>query len=332
MVSIGKKIAARSATPMTGYSMAALLIFPLIFSASPAVAQEPPEIRSLFVIDYAASLSDALSSPQGIFFDKSRRELYVTDAGKKRIVIYDDSGRFLKQIRYRSEANPVKQVVVVEDGRIFLTSIYGSIVVVLDQNGTVLKKIDFSTGYQGPEGKLKTVSLSLGPDGMIYLLTNLMGVVKIDPATLEVTPVALKVMDKEGKPRLKVVLVMTVDPQGRFLFGEMRPGSVVVFRKDGTFEKRFGETGGGPKQISRPTGITVDGEGRIYVLSPVRDMVVMYDREGKYLREWGGPGTTKGLLYDATLITYDGRDRIYTLEPGIDRVQVFHIEERGKEE
>ncbi len=306
-----------------------LLFAPLLIPLN-AFPGEAPGIRSLYVIDYATSLSDTLRSPQGIFFDCAKRELYVSDAGKKRILIYDDNGRFLKQIRYREESNPVKDIVALSDGRIFLTSLYGAEVAVLDQNGEILGKIDFSNGFAGPRGKLSEVSMSLGPDGMIYLLTNLRGIVKIDPKTMEVTPVPLDLKDEKGKPRLKIILVMTVDREGRFLFGEMRPGSVVVFRRDGAFEKRFGESGGGPRQISRPTGITVDGKGRIYVLSTIRDMVLVYDGDGRYLREWGGPGTTKGLLYNATRIIYDGRNRLYTLEPVLNRVQVFKIEEITK--
>ncbi len=290
-----------------------------------ACAQTAPKITSLYVIDYASSISDPLAGPSGFYFDIESRELYVTDSGKKRIVIYDENGRFRTQIRLFEHYGSPQAMVVDGKGRIFLAPSYGHNMVVLDPNGKFLNTIDMAHGFDGPGEKLMALSMAMGPDGKIYLLTNLRGVIRIDPSTDEVTQVDLDVLDPAGKPRLAMVLDLAIDGAGNFLFGEMRPGSVVVFDKEGKYLRRFGESGGGPKQISRPTGITVDKEGRIYVLSTIRDMVIVYDREGNYLREWGGSGTTKGMLYSATKLAYDGRNRIYTLEPGLKRVQAFQI-------
>lgn len=304
----------------------ALLALAMILIPIAAQCQAAPKISSLYVIDYGTSIGDTLLNPTGIFFDTARRELYVVDAGKKRILIYDDNGRFRSQIRLFEHFGLPRAMVVDEEGRIFLAPMYGSKIPVLDQNGKLFKTIDISEGFEGPKEKLAALSMVLGPDKNIYLLTTLRGVVRIDPGTLALSQINLEMTDEEGNPRLVAVLDMTVDGDGNFLFGEMRPGSVVVFDREGRYVTRFGESGGGPKQISRPTGITVDKEARIYVLSTIRDMVLVYDKNGRYLREWGGPGTTKGLLYSATRIIYNGRDKLYTVEPGINRVQAFGID------
>ncbi len=303
-----------------------LVLASAVFSANDVIAQTAPKITSLYVIDYGTSRGDTLAAPLDIFFDRVKKELYVADAGKRRILIYDRSGRYRAKIRLFKHYGLPGSLVVDGQGRLYIASTGGSSITVLAPNGDFVKSIDLTSGFHGPAKKLGVVSMALGPEGKIFVLTNLRGVMRIDPENFVLDHVPLEVLDSNGKPRLVMVLVMTVDPEGRFLFGEMRPGSVVVFNREGKYVTRFGESGGGPHQVSRPTGIAVDREGRFYVLSKIRDVVVVFDRNGRYLREWGGPGIGKGLLYSGTRIVYDGEKTLYTLEPDLKRVQAFQVD------
>jgi DNA-binding beta-propeller fold protein YncE len=56
---------------------------------------------------------------------------------------------------------------------------------------------------------------------------------------------------------------------------------IVIFKRDGTFVRQFGEPGRSPGHLDRPNGIAVGNDGTIYVSDSNHDRVIAYTNAGK---------------------------------------------------
>jgi sugar lactone lactonase YvrE len=83
------------------------------------------------------------------------------------------------------------------------------------------------------------------------------------PAPAAATPGAgawQKVLTAEGE-----VVGVAVDGQGNIYVAEVDKDQIEKFGRDGKRLARWGQTGSGPGQLSRPAKVTVDALGNVYV-------------------------------------------------------------------
>ncbi|MBI5409035.1 MAG: hypothetical protein HZA14_06685 [Nitrospirae bacterium] len=278
-------------------------------------------VQLLYVIDSGFSKTDYLVNPSDIFFDEVKKELYVTDVGKHRILVFDSNGRLSAELKEIEGIKTPISIVVDKKGMIYLIDAQLSNVTVLDYQGRLIDVFDKDYLFSGES--TKPYRLFKSHDDGIYLMSSNTRLYKIDPDSHKVAPFKLNI--DPNKPELVMVLTATTDSSGNIYFGDMRPGQVVVFDGSGNYLKRIGEPGGGDRQISRPTGVAVDKEGRTFVVSTIRHMVLCYDSDGRFVWEFGGMGTSPGYFYLPTKIVSDGENRLYVLDASLKRVQVFEV-------
>jgi tripartite motif-containing protein 71 len=284
------------------------------------------QVEFLYSIETTGGRGEKLKSPTDIFFDRHSRELYVTDVSARKILVFNADGAFLQEIKIDSLQGAPSMVAMDGDGRLYVGHIQSAMVSILTYKGDPLEVLELPGIVDAPGNQVRPLYFAEGPAGEVYALKSKGGIVKIDPFGEKHQEMFLN-----GEDAPNMIYGMTVDPQGRFIFSDMRPYSLVIYDPRQGSPRRFGTAGILYGQLARPQGLTTDDTGHIFVTSLVRNKVLCYDRDGNFIEEFGGLGRGYGQFYMPTKIVSDGRDRIYVLEEPLKRVQVFRISFPQKE-
>lgn len=277
-------------------------------------------VEFLYAIEYANGRADKLREPLDIFFDREKKELYVTDAANRSVFVYDDNGMFLQQIKIDGKEGSPRLVAVDGAGRIYTGHVTSPKISLLDFRGELLDVLNLPGIIDAPGNTVRPMFLASGSDGAIYALKSAGGIVKIDP-----DGAAHEEVDIAGEGAPNMIYGMTVDSSGRYLFTDMRPYSVVIYDPQKKEFQRFGSAGVLYGQLDRPLGIASDDKGHIFVVSTVTNKVSCFDRDGNFIEEFGGFGELYGKFYFPSKVVSDGKDRLFVLENTLKRVQVFKI-------
>lgn len=275
-------------------------------------------VEFLYAIEFADGRADKLRQPVDIFFDRAKKELYIVDPGRSSILVFNDNGMFLQEIKLTGSEGAAERMAVDGKGRIYAVHSRTQNVSVLDYKGEPLEVIKL------PEvgGQVTLTQIATGKDGEVYALKSMGGIVRIDPDRMIHEDV-----DITGNgPPPNMIYGMTIDSAGRFLFTDMRPYSVVIFDPKAKQFKRFGTPGVLYGQLTRPIGVTSDEKGHICVTSTVTNKVTCYDKDGNFIEDFGMIGDGYGSFYMPNKIISDGKDRIFVLENTLKRVQAFRVE------
>lgn len=297
-----------------------ILVAALTPAAATALAGEKMSVEFLYSIEFAGGRSERLSEPIDIFFDQAKQELFVLDANLQKIFIYDRNGMFLYAMDQKGKEVLPKTMAVDGKGRIFKSYFYSHKIGVMDFKGELLDEFYLPGVEEASKTGRYLSALCSGPNGEIYALISGGGVIKVDPAGKEHEMISIA---GEGAPSM--IMGMGVGADGRFLFTDMRPYSVVAFDPRNKEFKRIGTPGVLFYQLTRPVGVTADNEGHIFVTSSTASKVNIYDRDGNFIYAFGGSGTTLGRFYRPTKIVSNGTDKIYILENPLKRIQVFKV-------
>lgn len=278
-------------------------------------------VEFLYSIEHTGGRADRLREPMDLFFDRKKKELYIVDAATHKVFIYDNNGMFIQDIRLGGGEGAPTMVAVDGKGTIYTGHMGSAKITQLDYRGEPLDLLKLPGSIDAPGNNIRPLYLAGGKEGEIFVLKNSGGIVRIDPRNG-----SLDEMNIGGEGGPNMIYGMTVDSDGRFLFTDMRPYSVVAYDPRKKEFKRFGSPGVLYGQLDRPLGIAADEKGHIFVVSTVTNKVSCFDRDGNFIEEFGGLGDAYGRFYMPSKIVSDGKDRIYVLENTLKRVQVFRVE------
>lgn len=283
-------------------------------------------VEFLYAIEHTGGRGEKLRSPMDIHFDRKAQELYIADAGHGGIMVYDDNGMFIEKIPIDSPEGVPTMMALDATGRIYVGHNRSAKISVFDYKGMPLEVLDLPGIIDGVGSTIRPLYLATNAqDGLVYALKSSGGLVRIDPEGLAHEDISISGGEPDDMPHS--IFGMSIDREGRFLFSDMRPYSIVRFdrNKGGSFY-RFGDPGIIYGQIARPAGTTTDDAGHIFVTSTTRNKVLAYDRDGNFIEEFGGFGRTYGRFYMPSKIVSNGKDRLYVLGTPLERVQVFKVE------
>ena len=254
------------------FKMSLLLLMAMIVTAG-AVSATPARI---------ASITDHIDGPSRVAID-SQGNLYVTEASKNLVVIFDNKHQFLKSF---SVPYPVG-IAVDPTGTIYVGSgasgkrngyknsiyIYNADLVLRGSLGTGEGEV----GYPN--------DITIGTDGKIYVADTINHVIKVyDPAAgtqfsfgglgstsgLFKRPVGIAVNDTAGTAG---EIYIADRPVVTTANGPTDGARIQVFDKNGQFIRSFGQFGNLIGQITSPVGITIDKAGLLYVTDSFQNVV-----------------------------------------------------------
>ena len=109
--------------------------------------------------------------PRAIAFDKATGELFITDTGNKRVVVYDKNGQFKRQFGSKGSGQgqfdePTAIALSPDDSKVYVTDLHNLRVEILDTNGTYISEIPVPTWKTAI---LAEPYLAFGPNGDLFV-------------------------------------------------------------------------------------------------------------------------------------------------------------------
>ena len=95
------------------------------------------------------------------------------------------------------------------------------------------------------------------------------------------------------------------------------------FEPNGKLVSKWGSTGVGEGEFSKPTAMKLDSENNVFIVDTGNNRMQKFDSEGNYITAWGSLGEESGKFNDPRGIDIDRQDNVYVLDNGNNRVQKF---------
>jgi DNA-binding beta-propeller fold protein YncE len=313
-----------------------LITIALAFS-SPGVCAQSMMLVPLFSIT-GADMEKPLNQPSDVFIDEEHNEIYVVDAGNRRVVVFEMDGFGKYQFQIPWESGGPTSLVVNARGEILVT--IGGKVAICDFRGNLLEYVDFY-GFPGAE-EMKPTRLKIDRMSNYYVLDSAQRRVLIFDSDWE-----LKfIIDRDSFPKIVRNLThgktkaepmvkglsigdISVDDEGMIYLVDSLASHVFVFDSQGNYVRSIGEPGSAFNTLSLPTGVAVDSQDRVLVVDATGHALLGYSKESKRLFALGGLGKTQGWFYFPRCVSADRDGRIYVVEPFLSRVQVLRVENGG---
>lgn len=272
-----------------------------------------------------------LSYPSRLFFDSVKKEIYITDSGHNRILVYTYDFYPLLCIDKSDGIESPMGLAVDPEGYIFVAQSSGSKqkrarISVLTPSLRWKKDIFFE-GFENSDG-FSPKNIALSKVGRIYVAgSSFYGVVVLNKNGA--FSHLLSPVDRLGKGEEQKATIcdVEIDASGRIYLLSEDMGRIYVYDDKENFLFKFGQKGGGSGKLSRPRGITLDDRNRmIYVIDYMRHTANAYSENGRFLFGFGGKGWGKGWFqYPSDIIT-DDSGNVLVADTFNQRVQVLKPE------
>jgi len=119
------------------------------------------------------------------------------------------------------------------------------------------------------------------------------------------------------------VACVAVGPnQNVFVTDELR-NLIYEFDSEAKFIRHIGQSGCGPGQFDRPSGIIFGNDGRMYVSDTMNHRIQQLTTDGVFIAEWGSYGTEDGQFNAPWGINVDASGNVYVADTKNNRMQKF---------
>ena len=272
--------------------------------------------------------ADALLSSDAVAADPATGEVFVCDARRDRIVIFDADGLYRHQIVGGDVFSSPRDLAVAPDGRLVVLATHGgrTTLLELDFDGLFLREVALSGLPEGAEEPtLASVALSPAGDRLYAVdVENLaLWIAGRDGAVVASVDLAKGLED--GEPARGDRFLGRVDVYGdRVLVAMPSEGQVWLYGLDGESRGRLGSKGTSRCLLAAPNAAALTADGHAVVLDQQKMLLTVWALSGnRCLGEHYGIGAAPGFLYFPHDLALDARGRAYVTQGFEGRVQVY---------
>ncbi|MGB8024915.1 MAG: SMP-30/gluconolactonase/LRE family protein [Nitrososphaeraceae archaeon] len=92
-------------------------------------------------------------------------------------------------------------------------------------------------------------------------------------------------------------MAKSIDKAGNLYVVDAGNDRIQKFDSNGNYITKWGTTGSGDGQLSRPIGMAIDSSGNIYVCDSSNNRIQKFDSNGNYITKWS-VGSPAGIAID----------------------------------
>ncbi len=287
-------------------------------SSTQTPEKDVKDFKHLFSIyGYGKRSNQLLSRPNGIAIGKNGN-IYVTDQGNDRVLVFSKKGDFLfkfgKKGSKKGEFEAPMGIAISPNNQVFVTDRVQDKVLIFSATGKFIK-----------EFKVKLPLTPTFKNNQLYL-TTYQGITIFDLKGKQQDKLGKK---GKGKKEFDFPNGITVDKDGTMYVADSN--NIRIKAIDENYESLWivGELPKDPKNRSRrfglPISIAADEDNILYVVDAFPGSIRIFSDKGKELAELGEYGTEDGQLNHPAQIIYAGNRVFYVVDKYNDRVQVIRI-------
>jgi len=221
-----------------------------------------------------AGVDERLSVPIGVCLVGTR--MYVTDAQRHEVVVFDVHGAFQRRFGADALLRPVGIVHTTAPDRLFVVDGGAHCVVVFDLDGNEVRRFGHSGSALG-EFRYPT---HIAWDGGERIAVADSANFRVQLFKRDGT--SLSSIGKKGDAAGDFALPKGVafDRTGRLYVVDAQFENVQVFDRKGRLLIAFGQEGGDPGEFALPAGLAIDPENRIWVADSANHRIQVFDYVG----------------------------------------------------
>ncbi len=270
-------------------------------------------------------IGNGLLRPESICVDRRAGEVFVSDPGNNRIVVFDTAGVYLFEFGGKDVFRNVGEVVIDSRGFIYVlgSAPEGRFIYKFDYDGLLLGKLE----VRGlPEGlDFAPLSLNISEEDLIYVVNGPDPQMIVIDTNGEFKSGFAVLGDLTEKLRRESVIGQPEIDADRIYLPVPSLGSVFVYHLDGSLEREIGIRGNLVGQLNFPSDVTIIDHRIVAVIDKHRFVVVTFTTNGQFLGEFGGMGVSPGKFYHPAYIDHDDQQRLYISQRFMNRVQVCNL-------
>jgi len=271
------------ARPAGRFGFALCMSFAMATLASTVEAQTYRYVGQL-----GTSGAGTLNFPNDVQIDPATRNVYVSDTGNDRVVVFDSAGNYVNAFGSSGSGNgqfdypagigidPVSHTVYVAD-------YYGGRVEAFSSSGVYLNQF-------GPNNTWTPCDIVIRPGTRDVIVSDGYG------ATVRIYNSSENYLSQFGNTdNFDYPCDMAIAANGNIIVSDETNNNVQIFDANGGYIGQFGGPGTGNGQFSFPAGIGVEaGSKNIIVVDYGHNRVQTFDENGTYLGQFGSPGAGPG--------------------------------------
>ena len=260
--------------------------------------------------------------PGGIFVDNRFSEVYVSDLGHNRIVVFDTSGLY----KFEFSCGGIFEIPgdLVADSRGFIYVVgSGKAIYLFDYDGLYLRELQLS-GL--PQGLTLNIShLTIDESDNLYIVDETNHIVFTFDTQGTLRQQFSVLSDVPEKERREAMFGAPRVAAGLIYLPVSNLGTVYVYDLSGSFIRNIGDVGTDIGTLNFPVSVAIADDGIVMVLDKHRYNVVCFTADGQFLGEFGGMGFRLGWFYHPHFFALDNLGRCYISQIYLNLVQVCDL-------
>lgn len=238
----------------------------------------------------------------------------------------------IEEVPGLEEFRPTR-VAVSRDGLLYVTGDASRGVLVMDQDGTLLRRLEPLDEIFNPEAVTAAAWTERpGEDSEGEIPGDEGDAPPAEAPRFDIPEEFLPKSRQEreapsgrglGPVRVRAV---TIDAEGRLYLVSAETSKIYVYDATETFLFSFGEKGGSARKLSTPRSLGIDEKrGLLYVVDYMRHTILAFDRNGRFQFEIGGRGFGPGWFNFPTDIVVTPQGQVIVADLFNRRVQVLEV-------
>lgn len=275
-------------------------------------SSKPTTTEGLYLLKViAGDFNNELKEPVFAIADK-KGNVFVADAGNKRIRVFDSEGKFL----YDFGAAGTEKPLVYPYG----IGIAGEKVIVADVGAGALYEYnsngEYVKAWVSPGSGVQPAGVFVAKDKKVYV-TDLAAkrIIVFSEAGQIINSITSQKVSL-GSPQ-----GLAVNSDGSVWVADGGNYNVKLLDPTGELKKIF--DGGPERAMSMAKGLAIDKKGRIYVADTLSNVIRVFDGNGTDVTAFGSTGDKESAFKMPTGLSVDDNGKIYIADLGNNQVQVW---------